>query len=298
MTRVLSPKKSAALLRQAFADKGAAITHTESLDLIARINGYEAWSHLQKATASAKAEKTTAPHAAVSSKPLLNEVRSKPLASKKISLKVALQQQYGQEGEVPAFPRSQWADQDSGLAYWDWVETRTAETWWGLEEFEPMAPAKVTLPNGVKTAWRIEYYLTDRWGSFNDYVHTQKPGLALLHLDPDLLGQLQKQMWDEITFITRKDNQLGLLYEVEYASYESECGDNPEEAKQYDAHSVVVSRLLAGLKELEQRFPNVQFCVPDEEYMVNNRPSVWAFALSGSLDEATREVMGKAMLNL
>lgn len=48
MTRELAPKAAAALLKKSFAAKGVTLPHTEALDILARLKGFSAWSHLAK----------------------------------------------------------------------------------------------------------------------------------------------------------------------------------------------------------------------------------------------------------
>lgn len=63
------------------------------------------------------------------------------------------------------------------------------------------------------SSWPISVNLTDRWGDINWHDGENKP-LAALVEDPALLERLRAQMWDECTFITRKDGKFGLLFEV------------------------------------------------------------------------------------
>lgn len=139
--------------------------------------------------------------------------------------------------------------------------------------------------------WNISQNLTDRWGEINFYDSTNKPLDPMLE-QPSLLENLRAQMWDEITFITRKDGQFGILYEVEFCSRESE---DDEACK---PHAVVVGALIAGMQKLQSQFPGVHFCVPHESQVVNDRPAAWAFVPDGHLDEAQRRVLGMALLDL
>lgn len=64
------------------------------------------------------------------------------------------------------------------------------------------------------TLWHISTNLTDRWGDLNYHNAENKP-LEPLEADNDLLERLRSQMWDEETFIVRKDGQFGILFEVD-----------------------------------------------------------------------------------
>ena len=50
MIREMTAKVAAQLVKDAFKAKGVTVSHTEALDLIARLKGFNAWSHLKSAT--------------------------------------------------------------------------------------------------------------------------------------------------------------------------------------------------------------------------------------------------------
>lgn len=150
------------------------------------------------------------------------------------------------------------------------------------------------------TVWEISQNLTDRWGDLNAYNAENKP-LELLVDDEELLLRLRDQMWDEITFIVRKDGNFGILFEVEFCSKESEDGEKDDDPDWYASlkpHAEVVKALLEGMTPLAVRYPHVQFAVPDESQMVNDRPAAWAFVPDGLLSTEQREELGTAMLSL
>lgn len=148
--------------------------------------------------------------------------------------------------------------------------------------------------------WHISQNLTDRWGDINYHNHENKP-LDLLEADDSLLSRLRDQMWDELTFVVRKDGKFGILFEVEYCSLESE-----EHAKDGDAawyatlkpHAEVVKSLLNGMSLLSERFPGVQFAVPHESQVIDDRPAAWAFVEDGLLTEVQRAELGLALRDL
>lgn len=152
--------------------------------------------------------------------------------------------------------------------------------------------------------WRIFQDLTDRWGEVNWYDAAKKP-IEQLEGNPELLAHLCAQMWDEVTFIVCKDGAFGVLFEVEFCSRESEFDSakdrNMFETKWYKTlkpHAVVVNTLLDGLKKLAERFPGVQFGVPDESVIFENRPAIWAFVPDGLLSDAKRAELGRAICDL
>lgn len=161
---------------------------------------------------------------------------------------------------------------------------------------------QVTLPGAPDepSTWAISPNLTDRWGDLNYHNAMNKP-LEPLEDNPELLDALRAQMWGESTFIVRKDGQFGILFEVEFMSRESE-----EHAKDSDPtwyaglkpHADMVPILLAGLAPIAEKFPAVEFCVPNESYIANDRPAVWAFVSNGLLDAAQLEELGKALQDI
>ena len=164
----------------------------------------------------------------------------------------------------------------------------------------PDHSVKVTAVGGPQeqVEWKISQNLTDRWGEINYHNAKNKP-LALLEDDADLLERLRAQMWDELTFITRKDGQFGILFEVEYCSIESEgeeaVGERPYN---YKPHATVVAALLKEMLPLVEEYPGVSFAVPDKENIVNDRPAAWAFVPDGLLNAEQREKLGMALLKV
>lgn len=166
---------------------------------------------------------------------------------------------------------------------------------------DPIVKVRPVGKDGAWEDWHISQNLTDRWGDLNEYSRENKP-LDILEEDPALLECLREQMWDEITFITRKDGKFGILFEVEFYSQESEeevlKEIDPVSYSELKPHALVVSAILEGMKPLAERFPGVQFAVPDEAHIINDRPAAWAFAVDGLLNTQQREELGLALLSL
>lgn len=285
MTHALSPKVGAALLRTAFQDKGAVITHTEALDLLAKLEGYKAWSHMQQAL---KPEKV---------------VTVKPTKTRKEAcLRDILIAHYGRQNDWPAYPRVHFSrtlvDDDQ---YWkDAIEAAEEDGLLdGREMFDVGQAIPVTLPDGTATTWNIEQNLTTRCGELNGHNRQGKAGLALLELDRPLFDKLVTQMprGYELAFAVRKDGEFGLLYEEEYCSQESEARSDSD-VSEFKSHADVVAALWNGLTSLAPQYPAIQFCVPDAAQVIHDRPAVWAFVKLDALAEAERVALADAICNL
>ena len=149
----------------------------------------------------------------------------------------------------------------------------------------------------VMSKWNIITNLTDRWGEINEYNAELKPRDQLTDYDGALLNVLRQEMWDEITFIVQKDGKFGILYEVEFASRQSEEGLGGSTQELSD-HDVVMNSIAQRLEVLATKFPGVSFCVPPESEIANDRPAAWAFVPYGMLDPLRREELGKALLGM
>lgn len=166
---------------------------------------------------------------------------------------------------------------------------------------------QVILPSGESSTWNISQNLTDRWGEINDYRAEHKPLQPLLE-DPSLLERLVEQMWDEMTFVVRKDGQYGLLFEAEFCTKESEedivrgCAKDDQEfqseMQNYLPESDMLQFLKSRLVQIAADFPSVQFCLPPKEEMVEHRLGLWAFIGDNQLTEDDRERLGRAILDI
>lgn len=162
---------------------------------------------------------------------------------------------------------------------------------------------QVILPNGETGTWNISQNLTDRWGELNFYRSEIKPLQPLLD-DPLLFERLINQMWDDMTFVVRKDGQYGLLFELEYCTKESEellladHDDCEQQLAQLKSEADLRPVLQGVIAKLAEEFPGVQFCLPPKEEIVEERLGVWAFVSDNHLDEQSREKLGRAMLDV
>lgn len=148
--------------------------------------------------------------------------------------------------------------------------------------------------------WHISQNLTDRWGDLNFHNAANKP-LDALEEDRNFLEHLRAQMWEEETFIVRKDGKYGILFEVEFCSRESEEPEADMDADWYKAlkpHAQVVAQLLKGMAEIAPQYPGVQFAVPEEQWIVSDRPAAWAYVSDGLLNNEQRNALGNALMSL
>lgn len=156
----------------------------------------------------------------------------------------------------------------------------------------------VTLPGSPAdwSVWRISQNLTDRWGYLN-YCNSKNKHLGSLEEDKALLDRLRSQMWDEMTFIVRKDGQYGILFECECVSQESEArtGESDDGLK---PHVEMIGLIDEAAVELSGLFPGVEFAIPDEDKIIEGRPALWAFVRDGLLDAKDRERLGRLMLQI
>lgn len=165
---------------------------------------------------------------------------------------------------------------------------------------DPVAKVRPVASPSKFIDWRISQNLTDRWGDINDHNQANKP-LDLLEGAPGLLDRLREQMWDEICFIARKDGQFGILFEVEYTSYESDRGfDKGEEHHEGLKPICEMMKIIAdaAMEKLVPGFPGVEFVIPNEDEIANGRPALWAWVPDGYLTAENRKDMGMLMLNL
>jgi len=165
---------------------------------------------------------------------------------------------------------------------------------------DPKVRVQLVAEDGAWGEWKLSQNLTDRWGDLNYHNEANKP-LELLSDNEPLLKRLVSQMWDEATFVVRKDGQFGILFEAEFCSRESEEHDaqsNPEFFAKLKPHDDAVKALLEGMKPLAERFPGVLFAVPEPQAVINDRPAAWAFVSDGLLSAEQRDELGHALLSL
>lgn len=166
---------------------------------------------------------------------------------------------------------------------------------------DPAYPVRV---NGRWTEWRISLYLTDRWGDVNAaasrVLATGNPEAddpaAQLAANPPLLARLREQMFDEATFVARKDGRFGVLFEIERACREVESEHDPAGAEGYLPAADVVAALEAAASRIAARFAGVELAVPEHRLLTPAVPTIWAFVPDGVLPApAQREALWLAL---
>lgn len=161
----------------------------------------------------------------------------------------------------------------------------------------------VILPSGASGEWAITQNLTSRWGEINDHESLVAAVQPLID-DCAMLENLGSQMWDELTFIVRKDGQYGILFENEYCTKESEA----YLAKRHEAHdsdflkelkdeAVLLPILVKAMAGLSAKYPTVQFCIPPKKEIVEERLAIWAFVNDNQLPLDQLEALGRDLLN-
>ncbi|MFN9471425.1 hypothetical protein [Acidovorax sp.] len=207
------------------------------------------------------------------------------------------------------FQGRQFYNQDTGWGLGDccagWMKSSTledVEATYGVDgvhyNLDPLARVYDLDTPGAFSTWRITQNVTDRWGEINENPDAQHLK-GQLRSDPELLERLQCQMFEEDTFIVRKDGVWGVLFELEFCSRESEVNlDSPEENAKRPPRDLVIANLIADLLEMQGQFPGVHFTVPDPANIYEERPAVWAFVPDGLLEDPQREALARMLQSM
>lgn len=164
-------------------------------------------------------------------------------------------------------------------------------------KLDPVVMVRTIEASHHRTEWRITQNLSDRWGEINRSDAEHKP-LELLESTPGLYDRLRTQMFDEDTFVVRKDAAWGILFEVEFCCVESEAGEidpNDPWFLKLPGYYEQVTRLINGMKAIAGQFPSVQFAVPEPVHVYRERPAAWAFVADGLLSDEQRVALGHAL---
>lgn len=295
---------------------GEAITHTESLDVLARLDGFQSHSHfMAQSKKQPEGKKASAPAAAPKAAP------AKPANS---ITAVEVVQQWLDEGNVSKrFPREDWLYEVNGgntkRTYPQWLLSQhdlhrefdsqpnsiadslardfstVADICQEGTVFTPAAPIRLDTGSGTKTMWQLECYLTDRWGEvIKSYRNESKPSFVKLLLeDLDGYEYLFDRMADETCFIAAKEGKLGILVEMELCSIESETREGQETSPALqplaEMRKAVLEKLDAA--DLKGRFPYLDFGLAfDEDFE--------SYGRTGLLGFVTLEDMRKHALTL
>jgi hypothetical protein len=143
--------------------------------------------------------------------------------------------------------------------------------------------------------WNIQQ-VSSRFGELSP-AREHREIVRQLQVNPILYDRLIGQMYDETTVISWKDGQFGILFEIEFASKESEI--DAKDVVDYLPHEEVLCRVAGGLERLSKDFPGIEFAIPHESVIFQGRPAAWAFVPEGVLcDFEHREALVEAMYRL
>lgn len=282
MSRALEYRAACVLLKKSFSAKGATLSHTEALDLYAKLQGYEAWAHLQ--TVQSGLPKPVVPSAA-GSRP------SKP-ASEGKSFGELWVERYSLKHSFPSLPREDWKHEtdndETHQSYFDWVDERLQVHLGVMVSNTLFLPSIVSVTglDGTVSDWSIETDLTDRWGDYNTANLNKKSALPFLALDEPLLNRCRVAMVEEDSFIVCKDGKFGVLVEVEYECQESVPEDNISGAL---PRTEVVQKVLAGLAAVKARYPQVEVGIPDPSVVYDGRVAAWCYFELEEAEKLTQE---------
>lgn len=277
MTRKLECKAASRVLKEVFLTKGMRLPHTEALDILARLEGYEAWSHM-------KATKRKAGDADTLRLPA------------EFSFADLLVHEFGAWHSHPKYPIRDWeyavGNNDTRRGYLDWLLyehlVHDVPELDGTMFRMPDA-LEVTLPDGSKTNWLLETNLSAADGVLNTHSLETKPGIVGLMLNDALYEELMSLMVSDDTYITRMNGLgYGLLFEAEYLSEESDDLDGSRGYRPYA--QMVESLCLRVRQDLSREFPDISFCVPPASQVYAGRPALWAFLPLAQLKAMSKDM--------
>lgn len=164
------------------------------------------------------------------------------------------------------------------------------------ERFADQIFVRVIGHDAFDTRWDIDCDLTDRWGQINESNGGSKP-LHDLMVEAGLLERLREQMFDEITFIVRKDGKWGVLFELEINTIESEEEGTWEDHYPLKSRAEREGEVMQRIEALSKQFPTVEFACPHAFNVIDERSALWAFVADGTLSREQLDGLGKAILD-
>lgn len=151
-------------------------------------------------------------------------------------------------------------------------------------------------------------FLSDRWGNLPDDeaiaaygamghdAEKMKVQIERLQGDLALLESLQDQLHGELGFIASMDDKMGVLFEIEFRTLESDGGENKGPA--FVSHECVSNKITSWILGVLPKYQDVKFMIPDVRYVFEERAAIWAFAESGSLSKDRCEELCDILLAL
>lgn len=275
---------------------GKQMGHVHALNVIARMQNFQAHSH--KVSVQRKAKKT----------PAVASVNANPPVPQTFSLRDIVGDVLSQGLQSKYFPFEDWqyeANQgDTSLGYADWLVNRL-ET---LDESDADPKANeyankvfLSLVNiacagdyvrdtekairvydrtGSAVSWNFELNCFDRWGELNGYNREHKVsfGMMAAQLSPQSMQLLQDSLCDEMCFIGTRSGVVGLFVEFEYRTVETEAEDETCMELLTNAIAVPHLRKLVVDANTMPQFIGVEFGLANiEDYSPCERHAVLAF---------------------
>lgn len=278
---------------------GRRFGHTQALDVLAQLEGFNAHSHKQAVASKA------APAASVATQ---NEATIAYNSFMRI-----LREWLNNNGEHSLLPRSDWeylvANGDTSLGYADWLasefesryeelvsemplpEYTTTFLMQAFDEFKSTSFSRHTAPRirvttpGKESAWNIEPNLSTREGTFNYAMFSSKPDMvSLLMAAPEDVALMQDSMANEMCFIAGRFGEIGLLVEMELCTQRTEIPhyESPQDMTKNGIfpEEPYMSNVRKTMLELAppSEFSNVEFALANyDDYSAAERHAVWAF---------------------
>lgn len=284
---------------------GKVMTYTDALDVLARMDGYEAHSHMQSVqptqpaaplAVSKQEADATAPEADIAP------------ARSDVVLTSYIDDFLSEGGESAHYPKSDWQYEvdngDTRLGYRDWLLAKLEQTSRDdilphihelgacafievIELVNQTSFTKLSEPRvrvwdskGAETHWDMEPNLFDRWGEINTYRPETKPGfIALAMLTPEKHQMLQDSMAEEMCFIGTRFGVPGIFAEFEMCTLETETDRGDRLDGLYpDAEILPALKKAMALSKAHEKFPGAEFALCDsEDYSPCERHCITAF---------------------
>jgi len=159
-------------------------------------------------------------------------------------------------------------------------------------EYLKQAGIRVEVPGGRSAVWDVIPGLSDRDGELEPRQIDALPLGAELLQQPAYVSRLREQMCGDLSFISYKDGEIGVLFETEIPVTGDEVfvGCNNLQDRE-----VVEKALRLHMNVLSKDFPKVQFCLVPQELAPMERPGLWAWVKDGALSVREREALANRL---
>lgn len=283
---------------------GQQMTHTQALDLLAKLENYN--SHGHKSSVSKK-KKGNTPQVVT------------PLASAAVEVVTGItaeavaQEWLANGGVSKRFPLADWQyEVDNGgtkRSYAQWLLSQHFVHRADIENLRNLSPEgeaakefycqlseldfegrvfmsaareiQVLNEQGMDATWKLEPNLSCRWGELNDDSFEKKPGFVQCLLeDFDAIDKLENCMAEESTFIAQCDGKLGLLLEYELYTRESAEVNQDKDAPSIKTEAETLAHYAKVLQQVKpsESFPWARFAIAKaDSYSVCDNMVLMAF---------------------